>query len=187
MYINRSLLLLVCFPSLLTQQPVQLPGFPVLTFYFVSLFSLSIPSLVIVAILSHIHTDTPLRALVLSKRATSHSDPSITLMKDHTYEERKYKIPERIQQQQDLLRIVDRSHVAQFPNEVINNSDHKDWCFIHNLKNPIPKMGPQFVKAHGVAPVGLRAVKWNLRFGVKHIRAKIRGLKAAQLKWEEMQ
>ena len=82
--------------------------------------------------------------------------------------------------------MVERSHRAKFPNEVIYHSDYKDWCFIHNLKNPILKMGPQFVKARAVAPVGHGAVKWNLRFGVKCIRAKIQGLKAAQLKWEEM-
>ena len=107
--------------------------------------------------------------------------------KDHTYEERKYKIHKRIQRQQHLLRMVERSHRAKFPNEVIYYSDHKDWCFIHNLNNPIPKTGPQLVKARAVAPVGHRAVKWNLCFGVKHIRAKIQSLKAAQLKWEEMQ
>ena len=89
--------------------------------------------------------------------------------KDHIYEEQKYKIYKRIQQQQDLLRIVDRSHWAKFPNVVIYHSDHKDWYFIHNLKNPIPKTGLQFVKAHTVAPVERRAVKWNLRFGVKRI------------------
>ena len=107
--------------------------------------------------------------------------------KDHTYEERKYKIRKRIQRQQDLLRMVDRSHRSKFPNEVMHDSDHKDWYFIYNLKNPIPKTGPQFVKAYAVASIWRRAVKWNLSFGVKRIRAKIRGLKAAQLKWEEMQ
>ena len=106
--------------------------------------------------------------------------------KDHTYEERKYKIRKRIKRQQHLLRMVERSHRAKFPNEVIYHSDHKDWCFIHKLKNPIPKTGPQFVKARAVAPVGHRAVKWNLCFGVKRIRAKIQGLKAPQLKWEEL-
>ena len=108
-------------------------------------------------------------------------------MKNHTYEERKYKIRQRIQRQQELPHMVERSRRPKFPNEVIYHSDHKDWCFIHNLKNPIPKMGSQFVKAPAVAPIRGRAVKWNLCFGVKHMRAKIRGLKATQLKWEEMQ
>ena len=60
------------------QQPVYLPCFPVLAFSFVSLFCLSIFSLVLVAILCHIHTYTPVPALVLPKRATSYSDSSIT-------------------------------------------------------------------------------------------------------------
>ena len=107
--------------------------------------------------------------------------------KDHTYKERKYKICKRIQRQQDLLRMVDWSYRAKFPKEVIYHSDHKDWCFIDNLKNPIPKTGPQFVKARVVPPIGRQAVKWNLRFGVKCIWTKIHGLKAAPLKWDDMQ
>ena len=51
--------------------------------------------------------------------------------KDHTYEERKYKIRKRIQRQQDLLRMVERSHRAKFPNEVINDSDHNTDNYFH--------------------------------------------------------
>ena len=83
--------------------------------------------------------------------------------------------------------MVDRSHRSKFPNEVIHDSDHKDYYFIHDLKNPSPKTGPQFVKAYAAAPIWRRAVKWYLSFGVKRIRAKIRGLKAAPLKWDDMQ
>ena len=106
--------------------------------------------------------------------------------RDNTFEERKYRIRKHIERQQELLRLIKRKHREKFPNVGIIDSDHEDFCYIRHLKNPIPKKGPQLVQARAVAPVGRRATRWNITFEVRHIRAKVRGLNAAQMAWEDM-
>ena len=79
MYINRSFLpfsFVSCFPYATTCLPACLPA---LVFCFVSLSRFYISPLVLVAILLYIYTNTFIPALVLPKRATSHSDPFVTL------------------------------------------------------------------------------------------------------------
>ena len=67
------------FPSFFTQQPVYLSCLPVPAFLFHFLFRLSISLLVLVAILSFIHTYISVPALVLPKRANPDWDPFVTL------------------------------------------------------------------------------------------------------------
>ena len=79
MYLYRSFLpfCFVCFFSY--QQPIYLPCLPVLVSCFVSVLCFFISSLLLVAILSCIHTYTLLPALGLPKRAILHLDLFVTL------------------------------------------------------------------------------------------------------------
>jgi len=106
--------------------------------------------------------------------------------KDHTFEERKYKLQERIARQQELLQTVKQTHREKCPNAPIIDSNHEDFCYIRNLKRPKCNMGARIIKAHAVIPAGRQATALNRAHGVGRIRSKVRGIAAAQFVWEEL-
>jgi len=106
--------------------------------------------------------------------------------KDHTFEERKYKLREWIVRQQELLRIVKQTHWEKCPNAPIINSDHEDFCYIRNLKRPKCNTGARIVKARAVIPAGRRATALNRAHGVGRIRSKVQGIAAAQFAYEQL-
>jgi len=106
--------------------------------------------------------------------------------KDHTFEERKYKLRERIARQQELLRTVKRTHREKCPNAPIIDSDQKDFGYIRNLKRPKCNTGARIVQAHAVIPAGRRATALNRAHGVGRIRSKVRRIAAAQFAWEQL-
>jgi len=106
--------------------------------------------------------------------------------KDHTFEERKYKLWEQIARQQELLRTVKRTYQEKCLNTPIIDSDHEDFCYIRNLKRPKCNTGARIIKAHAVIPAGRRATALNRAHGVGRIRSKVRGIAAAQFAWEQL-
>jgi len=106
--------------------------------------------------------------------------------KDHTFDERKYKLWEWIARQQELLRIVKRTHWEKCPNTSIINSDHKDFYYIRNLKRPKCNTGARIVKARAVIPAGRRATALNRAHGIGRIRSKVRGIAAVQFAWQQL-
>ena len=106
--------------------------------------------------------------------------------KDNTFEERKYRIRKRIERQQELLRLIKRKHQEKFPNVGIIDSDDEDFCYMRFLQKPVPKIGALLVKARDVAPFGRRATQRARARGARRMRAKARGINAAQIIWEQM-
>jgi len=109
-----------------------------------------------------------------------------TPTKNHTFEERKYKLREQIAKQQELLRTVKQTHREKCPNASIIDSDHKDFCYIRNLKRPKCNMGARIIKAHAVIPAERRATALNRAYSVGRIQSKVRGIAAAQFVWEQL-
>ena len=68
-------------------------------------------------------------------------------IKDHTFEERKWRIRERIQRQKHLLQKMKLAHVTAIKNTTTIDSEDKGFCFQCYLKNPVPKTGQQQVLA----------------------------------------
>ena len=106
--------------------------------------------------------------------------------KDHTFEERKYRIRKRIRRQEELLRKVEASHREKFPNVGIIDSTHEDYCYIRMLTNPVPKTGAQLILARQVIPTGRRAMRLSLALRAPRLRSKLRGIRAAQFQWEQL-
>ena len=71
-------------------------------------------------------------------------------IKDHTFEERKWRICERIQRQKCLLQKMNLAHVTAIENTTTIDSEDEGFCFQRYLKNPVPKTGQQRVLARQV-------------------------------------
>ena len=106
--------------------------------------------------------------------------------KDHTFEERKFRIRKRIRRQEELLRNVEAAHIEKFPNVGIIDSTREDYCYIRMLTNPVPKTGAQLILARQVVPVGRRARRLSLAMRAPPLRSKLRGIRAAQTEWERL-
>jgi len=107
-------------------------------------------------------------------------------IKDHTFEERKYTLRERIARQQELLRTVKWTYRDKCPNAPIIDSDHEDFCYIRNLKRPKCNTGARIIKAHAVIPAGHQATTLNKAYDVGRIQSKVQGIAAAQFAWEQL-
>ena len=110
------------------------------------------------------------------------------LTKDHTFEERKYKIRQRIARQQEILRSVKLEHKRKFlvPPAVIVDSEDEDHCYIRNLRNPKPTTGARIVKERQVIAAWRRASRLQRAMGVGRIVSKVSAINSAQYAWEQL-
>ena len=69
-------------------------------------------------------------------------------IKDHTFEERKWRIRQRIQWQKRLLQKMKLAHITDIENTTTINSEDEGFCFQRYLNDPVPKTGQQRVLAH---------------------------------------
>ena len=108
--------------------------------------------------------------------------------KDHTFEERKNKIRQRIARQQEIVRSVKLEHKGKFPGPpaVIVDSEDEDYCYVRNLTNPKPTTGARIVQARQVIAAGRRATRLQRAMGVGRIVSKVSGINAAQYAWEQL-
>ena len=90
---------------------------------------------------------------------------------DAGFEERKYRIRQRIYRQQELLIKIKQKHRAKMaeiarrdrvPPVTIYDSDDEEFPYIMHVKRPTANKGALLVKARAVGPVGRRARRLNL-------------------------
>ena len=107
-------------------------------------------------------------------------------LKDHTFEERKWRIRHRIQRQQRLLQKMKMAHVTTIDNTTTIDSEDEGFCFQRHLKDPVPKTGQQQVLALRVVAPAVAARDAALAAGLGPLVAKMRGRKAAQTAWDAL-
>ena len=101
--------------------------------------------------------------------------------KDHSYEERKYRIHQRIKHQRILLLKMKCAHRTKFPNVGIINTEDEDLSCIKFLKNPKPKTGALLVKACQVFPRAHLVRDVAETTGISCIASRLRALTSAQV------
>ena len=69
--------------------------------------------------------------------------PSRMPIKDHSFEERKWRIRHRIQRQERLLQKMKLAHVTPIENTTTIDSEYEGFGFQYDLKDPVPKTGQQ--------------------------------------------
>ena len=114
---------------------------------------------------------------------------------DAGFEERKYRIRQRIYQQQELLIKIKQNHRAKMaeiarrdgvPPVIIYNLDDEEFPYIMYVQRPTANKGALLVQARAAGPVGRQARHLNLHVGVSRFRARARGLIAAQNAWDDL-
>ena len=106
--------------------------------------------------------------------------------KDHTFEERQYRIRQPIKRQQILLLQMKHAHQTKFPNVGIIDTDDEHHWYIQFLKNPEPKTGALLIKARQVV-LGARLVRDAAEAtGTSCIASRLRAPTSAQVNWEAL-